>query len=148
MPVQSQFGTLSIGKDISVNVTLPSGAQLIIANITSYDRKPKQTPLLSKGLDGVNRTATIPDTWELAFDVDRQDAVLDQFFAALEALYFSGGTVQNATILETIQEADGSVSQYRYQGCALRYDDAGMWKSDSFVKTRVHATCSKRVLVS
>lgn len=144
MPVASQFGTLSVGKDISVNVTMPDGGQLRIDGITDYDRKPKQTKLTSKGIDGINRTATIPDTWELSFSVDRVDGTLDDFFAAVEEAYFQGQTVQNVTILETIIEANQSLSIYRYEGCSLHFNDAGHWKSDSFVKMKLGAECSRR----
>lgn len=147
MPVQSQFGGLSVGKDITVNVTLPGGAQLTIAGITDYDRKPKQKKLMSEQIDGITRTATIPQTWELTFSVDRVDGTLDDFFNLVEDQYFQGVTVQNCTILETIREVDQTLSIYRYEGCSLHFTDAGNWKADSFVKMKLGAECSRRKTV-
>jgi len=144
MPVNTNFGTLSIGRDVSIDVILPGGVVLTIANITSFDAKPKQKKLESPGIDGIHRTATLPQSWALTFDVDRQDRALDDFFAQIEADYFAGKTVQNCTITETITEPDQTLSQYRYEGCSLHFEDAGAWKADSFVKMRLGAEASRR----
>lgn len=145
MPVASQFGPLSIGRDISVHCVLPSGAQLQIDGITDFDRKPKQKKLESHGLDGIVRTATIPGTWTLSLGIDRNNHLLDDFFAAVEQAYFDGQTVNNVTISEIIVEPDGSVSTYRYEGVSLHFEDAGNWKSDSFVKMKIGGEASRRV---
>lgn len=145
MPVASQFGTLSIGKDIAVNVTLPGGGQLQIEGITSFDRKPKFKKLESHQIDGITRTATIPGTWELSFEIDRVDNTLDEFFALIDEQYFSGATVENCTVTETITEPSGQISRYRYEGVSMHFNDAGNWKSDSFVKMKIGGEASRRV---
>lgn len=148
MPVASQFGTLSIGRDIAVNCTLPGGGQLQIAGITEFDRKPKQKKLESHALDGITRTATIPGTWTLSFSIDRNNREIDDFFSAVEEAYFQGQTVENVTVLETITEPDGSISQYRYEGVSLHFEDAGNWKADSYVKMKLGGEASRRVRVA
>lgn len=144
MPINTNVGTFSIGKDVSVDIVLQNGGHLILNQITAFDAKPKMKKLNSVGLDGVNRHATIPEGWSLSFEVDRADATMDDFWAQFEAAYYNGQTVFNATILETVQEADGSVSQFRYEGVALAFDDAGNWKSDQYVKQRVTGEASFR----
>ncbi len=144
MPINTNVGTFSIGKDVSVDIVLPSGGHLVLAQITGFDAKPKMKKLNSVGLDGVNRHATIPEGWQLSFELDRANVVMDDFWAQFEAAYYAGQTTFNATILETIQEVDGSISQWRYEGVALAFDDAGNWKSDQYVKQRVSGDASFR----
>lgn len=147
MPVNTSYGVFSTGVDISVDVTLPSGAPLVISNVTGWDRKMDASSLKSKGIDGVTRLAFLPESWSGSFDIDRANHSLDDFFAAVEANYYSGVTVQNVTITETIREGDGTISQYRYQGVALHYGDAGSWKGAEYVKQKVEFMASRRIKV-
>ena len=144
MPVNTGFGTMSIGRDIAVDVILPSGQHMQIANITNFDRKPKNKKLESAGLDGLHRMATIPQGWTLSMDVDRMDRALDDFFTGIEEQYYNGETVQNVTVTETIQEPDGTISQFRYEGVSLHFEDAGAWKADEFVKMKLGGEASRR----
>lgn len=147
MTVNTGFGTLNIGKDISVDITMPNNQVLQLAIVTGFTRKQNAKDLDSKGLDGINRLASLPDTWSGEFDIDRGSKVLDDYFAAVEAGYYNGGTLNPVRITETIQEGDGTISQYRYDGVALSYADAGKWVGDSYVKQKVNWRASKRIKV-
>jgi hypothetical protein len=144
MPINTLVGTFSIGRDVSVDIVLPSGSHLILDQVTGFDAKPKMKKLSSVGLDGVNRHATIPEGWSLSFDMDRANVVMDDYWSQFEAAYYNGQTVFNATILQTIVEADGSHTQFRFEGVSLSFDDAGNWKSDQYVKQRVSGEASFR----
>jgi hypothetical protein len=137
MPISTGQGVMSIGKDVAVDIVLSGGGTLRLGNVTAFDAKPKVKKLNSLGIDGVNRNGVIPEGWSLSFDVDRESRLVDDWWAAYEEGYYNGETVQNVTVLETITEADGSISQWRYEGVALHYDDAGRWKSDDFVKQKI-----------
>lgn len=144
MPANTGFGTLTLGKDVSADIMLPSGRALRIGNITNFDRKPMSTDINSKGIDGYNRFSNIPDGWDLSFDADREDSGADDFYAELEAAYYAGQTIQNCTIYETITEADGSITQFKYLGCSLKYVDAGAFAADKIVKTKWSGKASIR----
>lgn len=147
MPINTGFGVLSTGKDVAADVVLSSGRHLILSNITGFDAKPKSKKLQSLGIDGITRSGVIPESWTLSFDLDRADSKVDDWWADYEAAYFAGDTIENCTILETITEADGSITQYRFEGVALALDDAGLWRADQFVKQKVSGEASKRVKV-
>ncbi len=147
MPYDTNNGVFSTGKDVSADIVLSDGQHLRLGNITAFDAKPMSKQLQSNGIDGVNKFAVIPEGWTLSFDVDRADRVVDDWWAAMEAAYYAGNTIKNCTILETIQEADGSIAQYRFEGVALNLDDAGNWRSDSFVKMKLTGRASFRRLV-
>lgn len=147
MPINTGFGVLSTGKDVSADIVMASGRHLVLSNITSFDAKPSTKKLSSLGIDGITRSASLPESWALSFDVDRADRLVDDWWAEYEAAYYAGDTIQNCTILETIQEADGSIAQYRFEGVALNLDDAGLWRADQFVKQKISGVASKRVRV-
>lgn len=147
MPVNTGHGVLSLGKDISIVVTLATGASLSLSVITNFTRKQDTAKLKSKGIDGIIRHAVVPDGWSGQFDLDRAGAQLDTYFADLESSYYNGSTISNVTITETIEEVDGSISQYRYTGVALEYADAGAAEVDKFVRQRVNWMAAKRTKV-
>src|SRR4051794_32063881 len=104
MPVNG----FSVGKDVQLNINLPSGPLNI--TLTDFNADPMFNDLKSKPLDGVPIFGVIPDGWKGAFKFDRRDPLVDNFFAAAEAGYFAGQNNGSGTVLETITEADGSIT--------------------------------------
>ena len=147
MPVNTGFGTLNIGKDVSLDITLPDNSILRINITTSFTAKQNTKELDSKGLDGINRLASLPDTWSGEFSIDRGSSRLDDYFAAGEAGYYANGTLNAIRITQTITEGDGTITQYRYDGVALSYVDAGNWAGDAYVKQKLNWRASKRIKV-
>ena len=143
MPINSQ----SLGKDISFNVVTATGT-LTLDGITDYDIKQSTTELRHKGLNGKTDFAYIPDGWTISIKLERRNQTIDRYFAQLEASYYAGVNLLPGTILETIQEVDGTTSQYQYTNVVLKYDDAGNWKSDSFVSISLTGMATQRVRIA
>ena len=121
---------------------------LTMGHITAYDRKPMVKKLKSEGIDGINRRAVSPEGWQLTWSADRENNNGEAFWADYEAAYYAGQTVTNVSALETIREADGSVSQYRYVGLAFHLDDAGNAKADSFIQQKYSGEAAQRIRVT
>jgi hypothetical protein len=143
MPIANQ----SLGKDITFTVNTPTGP-LTLNGKTDYDIKPMTTDVRHKDLDGNTVYGYIPDGWKITIRLDRQDPTVDNYFAQLEAAYYAGVNLQGGTILETIQEKDGSVTQFRYTNVVLKYDDAGNWKSDTLIPISLTAMATRRIKVA
>ena len=143
MPINN----LSVGRDLSFALALPTG-NIAINGVTDYEIKPMFTDLKHKGLDGNVLHAAIPDGWQVSLRVERADAQVDDYFAQLEAAYFAGTNIQGATLVETIQEVNGSTSQFRYTNVSLKYDAAGTYKGDSFVQIALTGSASRRIQVA
>ena len=137
----------SIGKDIGFTVVGPYGG-LVFNGVTDYSAKKDDSVLKHKGIDGLTRHAVLPDAWEVSIKLERQDPTVDRFFARLEADHFAGANIKGGTIVETIKEVDGTVSQYRYENVVLKMDGAGDYKGDSFVPVSLTAYASRRVFVA
>lgn len=147
MPINTNFGTMNIGRDVAIDVVLASGTVLRLGNVTMFDAKPRIKKLNSLGIDGINRTGVIPEGWDIRLEVDRQDRQIDDWWAQYEADYYAGRTVQSLTVIETIDEPDGTVSVWRYEGCAFHFDDAGAWKSDAYVKMKLAGEAARKIRV-
>lgn len=147
MPVNTGFGTLNIGKDVVLDLILPNNSILPLNITTGFTKKQNTRKLDSKGLDGINRVADVPDTWSGDISLDRSGSNIDDFFAALEAGYYANGSINNVRITETIEEPGGTISQYRYDGVALSLDDAGNATGDAYIKQKIGWRASKRIKV-
>lgn len=143
MPVNGH----SVGRDISFVVSTSSGI-LTLNGRTDYSIKPMFTDLKHKGLGGTPEFGEIPDGWQISMRLDRRDAEVDNYFARLEADYFAGVNNPAGTIYETIQEKDGSVTQFRYTGVVLKYEGAGDWKGDTLIPISITAMASRRIKVA
>ena len=143
MPANS----FTIGKDLSFVIVGPSGT-LELSGVTSYKAARDSTDLKHKALDGKTYFANLPDSHTITVALDRKDATLDRFFARLEADYFAGVNIKGGTVLETVRESDGSVSQFRYEDVTLKYEGGGEYKGDSFVSVTLTLMASRKILVS
>jgi hypothetical protein len=137
----------SVGRDVTTTISTADGA-LAPTLITKFSSKQEQTSTKVKGMDGITRTLVFPDGWSGSFDLDRQDSVLDDFFATAEANYFAGKDSSTGTIMQTISEPNGTVNQYQYTGVVLKFDDAGSWSSDAPVVQKISFTAERRIKVS
>ena len=112
--------------------------------------RPRLSTLVARlrRLDGITDHVRFFDGWSGSFDVERQDATLDNYFAQLEAGFYAGLNEAPAQIYETIQEANGSVSQFRYDGVLMTLADAGNRAGDATIKQSVNFVASRRIKVS
>jgi hypothetical protein len=140
------YNDFTIGRDVSFQMTSPIGGPMTFRNVTGFDAKPQYNKIRSKGLDGVNRGAEIPDGWEGTIQLDRADDSVKTFFVNIEANYYAGQNIGAGMINETITNPDRSTSQYRYTGVVFSLADAGSYKGDEKVTQTVNffaARCIK-----
>ena len=140
--------TFSIGHDVSVDLYDSVNGKIIsFPAVTGFSAEPITKGINSEPLNGPPLYAENPNGWRGTIDFDRTDKRIDEYFATREALYYQGGSLFSASITQTIRESDGSVTQYRYPGCALKYEQAGQWKAADKVSLRVSWNASQRVKV-
>lgn len=147
MPVDTGFGQLTIGKNVSIDITLQNGRILELDVTTGFDKKQETTSLNSKGLDGIHRVSDIPDGWTGTITLDRGGPVLDDYFAAVEAGYYRNGTLRNCTITETIEDVNDVITQYKYLGVSIKFADAGKAGPDQYVTQSLSWRAAQRIKV-
>lgn len=136
----------SESRDVTLSFVSGSKGVLSFNLITEFSSQPITEEFKSNGLDGVNRNATFERGWRGQFTIERRNQALDLYFAAKEDDYYLGRIRQECHITELIQEADGSITRWRYTGVVLRLNDAGNWRSGSTVKQSVSFVADRRLL--
>lgn len=137
----------NVGRDISLSIVGPTG-DIEVSLVTGWMNRQDTNDVRVKGLDGIVRHLVIPDGWSGTLELERQNPVVDAYFSQYEADFYSGTNVQTLTITETIEEPNGAVSQYRFEGVQLKLEDAGEWRGDSSVKARIAVLASRKIRVS
>ena len=143
MPIQGY----SVGRDYTLVIQTANGT-LQPNKITEFKSKQDVTDVRVKRLDGITDHVRFFDGWSGGFSIERQDATLDNYFAQLEDGYYAGINEQAAQIYETIQEANGAISQFRYDGVLMTLDDAGTRAGDATIKQSISFVASRRIKVS
>lgn len=142
MPVNN----MSIGKDVSVVIITPTGALNIpSAAITNFSVQPVTENESRIGMDGITRALVVPTAYQGSFDVDRMNSSVEDWWNAVENAYFSGQNIPSGTITETIQNPDGSISQYRYIGVMFDLNDLGSREPTKVIKQKLGFVASRRV---
>lgn len=139
-------GPFNTGRDVSIDVAGPNGV-ITLSLIVDFQSRQMVSKLKSSGLDGVTRFYNVPDGWSGAITIDRANSALDDLITAYEAAYYNGSTRVQGTITETIQEVDGTISQWRYSNCEFECPDAGNWRKDSNVSPKLDFEASRRTRI-
>lgn len=139
MPI-NQF---SIGKDFTLSIALPTGA-LRLEGLTGFKSKQDTTDVRSKQLSGKTKHVMFPDSWSGTIMLDRRNQTLDAYISAREANYYNSIYEAPVSMMTTIQESDGSISQFRYTGVQLKLSDAGEWRGDALVKMTIDFVAEER----
>ncbi|MFS2114312.1 hypothetical protein [Herbaspirillum frisingense] len=136
----------NVGRDISLDIISPNGP-LDFGLVTNFHPKQEVVEKMIKGIDGISRPVRFYNGWTGTLDIERRGDAVDAYFALSEQSYYDGVDEGSCTITETIQEPDGSVSQYRYLGVVLKYDDAGPRTGDNTIQQKLSFMASRRVRV-
>jgi hypothetical protein len=137
----------SVSRDLSVSISTTNGA-LQPTLVTGFESKQDTTEKKVKGIDGRVRNVVFPDGWSGGFDMERQNSIIDDYFAGWEADYFQGLDVGTGVITQSIAEPDGSQSQYQYTNVSFKYDNAGKWAGDDTVTQRLTWIAERRIKLS
>ncbi len=134
----------SIGRDVSLDIAGQDGRIVSFNLITTFDAKQLTGKVTIYGLDGIIRFLEIPEGWDGTIGITRGDRALDDFIASLEEKYFAGENVVGQQITETINEPNGGISQWRYEGVMFKLDDSGSWKGNGDVQQKLSWCASRK----
>lgn len=137
----------TVGRDVTITLFGNLGQVVAFARITSFDKKQETVHVESKGMDGVIRHLELPNGWTGNLTYDRASSAIDDYFALLESSYYGGLNIPAAQITETITEANGGTTQYRFTGVMLKLDDAGRSAGENLVSQKISWCASKRLKI-
>lgn len=140
MPVNG----VNVGRDVTVVLVDSSSTTMDFSIRTGFTKTPNTTEITSISADGIVRTLYLPAGWTGTLDYDRADSAIDDFFADMESDYYSGESLESATITETITEVDGSVSQYKYTGVIFKLNNAGDSTGEGKISMQVGWAAQRR----
>jgi len=141
--------SFSVGRDgAQLTIVDSNYGQVTINGITSFEAKPAMVKLKSVGIEGRIKHRPIPDGHAGTFELDRQDASYEQYFAAAEAAYFAGLPPSQIFITHTVQNLDGTISQFQYTDVALYPEDDGTWKGQDKVTQKFAFEAGRKLELS
>lgn len=146
MPVNG----FTVGRDVTITISGPGNTSIVIpANqVTSFDAKPGKREVWSRPLNQPPMPVYMPDGWRGRVTIDRTDATLDTFLANLEQSFWQGQNQLAGSVLETITEDDGSVTQWQYPQAMFWVDDPGTYHADGIVQQHLEFCAGQRKRIS
>ena len=139
---------MNVGRDCSIAIVHPlvptAGGRLDLRHITGFEPKQGTTAVGVKRLDGLFLGAFLPNNWSGNIDIERGNAVLDQFISAIELAYRTGVNIPNGVIYQYVTETDGTTSTWQFDNVAFHMPGAGAWKDDQTVKQQLGWVASHR----
>lgn len=139
MPVNG----FSIGRDCVLNVITPSGP-LRFPLLNSFEANPDLSDEKRVALDGITRHAVFHEGWSGSLSFDRSDNNFEDYWAQVESDYYAGLNNASATIIETITEVNGAVSQYQFTGVVLK-PKFGEWAGNKVVTNGCAFMATRRI---
>lgn len=140
--------SFTTGQDATLDIYDPQDDTLDrIPGLTNFEATARTTDIESHPLDGSDLFDTRYQGWNLTFEYDRQNGRMDRYFADREARQRSGLPKGVLTITQTVQERDGSITQFRFTGVELKQDSSGSYQRDQKTTGRITGMAGRRELV-
>lgn len=136
----------SVGRDLTFVLVDPNyngGQPLSFKVVSDIGFKQLTKQLQWTSLDGTNSYADIPQGWEVTLGVDRVNGSVMNYFVQTENNYYVGASTSNLYLQETITNADGSTSQYRYLNGTMKLSSGGDFKGDDKVMEKIDCRFSR-----
>lgn len=139
----------NVGHDATIDIVDGATGAVITSfpPTTMFDFSPNTVQLTSKPVNDKPLYREVPDGWKGTIEYDRYDSSIDDYFVKLESDYWAGVSYFANTITQTVTERDGSISQYKFTGVALKLDNAGSWKAADKVGQRLSWVSRDRIKV-
>ena len=116
---------------------------------TSFDAVPTTEEVDIKPF---SKKAPIPlrflGVWRITIEGSRSNHTLDDFWNRLEAGFYANENQLGGTLIQTIQETDGSISQWLYTGVILTLESPGTFKQNEAVTYRVTGRAERKQKIS
>ena len=137
--------SFSVGHDVSIDIfDTVAGKMVTFPLVTGFHAKPTTKQISSEPLNGPPITIENPNGWSGSLTLDRTDNSVDLWFADRESRYFAGQSIFNVSITQTIKEANGTVTQFRFDNVGLKLDDAGNWQASAKITMSISWVASSR----
>ena len=139
---------LSAGVSHTLSFVDSTGNLLFNTALESFSSKPDTSIEKFVQADGQTRHPKFHMGGSGSFIVGRESSYIDDYFITQQNIYLSGGNQVDVTVTETVQEGDGSITQYQYVNCVLTLDDSGTWSGTAIVKQHISFAYSKKTKLS
>lgn len=139
---------ITLGPDCTITVRDANGEIISSSVVQDFDSSPNVEKKSVPFLDG----NVIPVSFQMGykgnFNIVRQNATLDTYFALKEAAYYNKTDIPSVTITQSVVESDGSITQYQFTQCDLTLNDAGKYSNNSEVIQAVSYEAKRRLILS
>jgi hypothetical protein len=133
------------GRDTSVTVILPDGTPLNLGTVLKFRSKRDSVDQKIVKINSKIDNIEFPQGWSGSWDLERTDHALDDYFNQFDANFYDGQDQRYVTIQQTVVEADGSISQWQFNKCTLKYDDAGEFAGDKTTSQKLSFMAEQRI---
>lgn len=135
----------SLGVNCTLRITDENGDVAITESILNFTSKSDDEYNHVNHLNGRRGTLQYKNGWSGSFEIARQSQFFDKYWANQESRYYNGLFSANTTIMQTVKEPDGSLSQWQFVNVTLMYDDAGAWEHGHEVRQRISFFAERRL---
>lgn len=135
---------LSSGIDHKITFTDVNGV-VNFAIIENFNSKEDATTDKVIAMDGTVRHPKFHQGWSGSFTLERNSDFMDAYIASQESSYYLGADQLPITITETIEENNGTISQWQYTNVVIYLEDAGNYSGTEIVKQRATFMASRKL---
>ena len=137
------YNTFTVGSDCQLVVMGPFG-RVDLAHVTGFEAQQMTVTVRVDRLDGVQLGAELPKGWSGSFALDRGSSAVDDFIAQIEQAYLAGQSINGGTLYQYVNEPDGSISTYQFNGVVFKLTSAGAYRGDAAVTQKLDFFASSR----
>lgn len=143
-------GTYTIGPNNTIAILDQNNNEIPIGLATqiSWNADPVTNRIPVNQMNGISQDVIEDRGWRGEIVIARSNGDLDVFWSTLETEIRAGLIRPTYTIIQNVNETDGSVSQMTFYACALTYDAGGMFSLEEVAMQKLSFTSPARVVTN
>lgn len=139
--------SLISGAATRLSVTDPVSGVIDLGDVESFHAREESSIEPQILMNGRVRVPKLFKWWAGMIEMYRTNANFDRYLADQAARYYSSLNEVLANMHHTITEADGTVTQYQYEGTQFLLEDGGTYSGSTIVRYRISFICRDRIIL-
>jgi hypothetical protein len=130
----------TLGSDLgSLTITLPDGQILPVPReyLISFEWKQDTQTVKKSIIDNRNLEYIFPGGYDGSIQLLRFSDQIERFFIQMHQDIANSKVVTGFSLLRTLSEPNGSISQIQFTGVTLKLDDAGTMKGQDVTEQKI-----------
>ena len=140
---------MTVGADYSFGYyDANTGTVIDLGDVQNVTISAQKHDIVSRPYNAPPKFGYIPDGYKISGTITRTSSALEDFMLNLNQRFDAGSAIKAGYLSESVNNSDGSISRYQYQGFVFFVSDLGDVSREKTVSLKFEGMASAKVAIA